>query len=450
MKTFWMILLGFVLVNQSLGQSSNLPRDLGTRHSGIDWESFLGPAGNSVSPEKGVKPWPKEGPKVVWVAPMGEGYSTVSTSRGRVFLFDRVRTSVRLRCCHSETGREIWKYEYASDYEDSYGYSNGPRCYPVVDKDRVYIFGAEGMLHCLSVEKGEVLWQVDTNKVFGVVQNFFGVGSTPVIEGDLLITQIGGSPPGSERVQFPELKGNKSGVVAFNKFDGKVKYRISDDLASYAVPVIATVGGKRTGFQFGRSGLFSFDPATGAPGFFFPWRARIMESVNAASPVVVGNQVLISETYGPGSALLDVSDLTCKVRWDDQDKIRDKSLQCHWNTPIHQDGFVYGSSGRHKSNAELRCIELATGKVQWSEPGLSRSSLLAVDGHFLCQGEDGVLHLIKVNPKKFDWVQGVMLRDAGGAPLLQEPCWCAPVLSHGLLYLRGKNNIVCVELMPAK
>src|SRR5207244_12725468 len=79
-----------------------------------------------------------------------------------------------------------------------------------------------------------------------------------------------------------------------------------------------------------------------------------------------------------------------------------KSMQCHWMTPIHHAGYVYGSSGRHTNNADLRCIELASGKIIWSEKGLTRSSLLMVDGHFICLGENGILRLLKVNPQKFD------------------------------------------------
>ncbi len=84
--------------------------------------------------------------------------------------------------------------------------------------------------------------------------------------------------------------------------------------------------------------------------------------------MVVGDKVLITECYGPGSALLEVSAGRAKALWTDLEKGRDKSLQCHWNTPIHVDGYVYGSSGRHTSNAELRCVELATGKVMWRRP----------------------------------------------------------------------------------
>src|SRR5207302_13899 len=133
-------------------------------------------------------------------------------------------------CLKSETGEFLWKFEYATDYEDYYNYNNGPRCSPVVDGNRVYIFGAEGMLHCVRAADGELVWKVDTKAEFGVVQNFFGVGSTPVVEGDLLIVQVGGSPPGSGQFPSQNQKGNGSGIVAFDKLTGKVRYKVTEEL----------------------------------------------------------------------------------------------------------------------------------------------------------------------------------------------------------------------------
>jgi hypothetical protein len=135
--------------------------------------------------------------------------------------------------------------------------------------------------------------------------------------------------------------------------------------------------------------------------------------------------------------------------WKDSAHIRDpKAMQTHWNTPIHHQGYLYGSSGRHTPQAELRCIELGTGKVQWSEPGLTRSSLLYVDGHFVCLTEYGDLILLRANSEKYDEVARVRLQDPqSGRELLQYPCWAAPILSHGLLYVRGKDRLVCLELV---
>lgn len=432
--------------------TEGLPPDLRTRKTGEDWPAFLGPNHDSTSPEKGLQvPWPAGGPRIVWQKEVGIGYAMPSVSRGRLFLFDRVRNTARLQVMKAETAEPLWKFEYATDYRDKYGYNGGPRCCPVVDGDRVYLFGPEGMLHCLRVRDGKLLWKRDTTAEFGVVQNFFGVGSTPVVEGDLLLTMVGGSPPGSETVAFEELKGNGSAIVAFDKFTGKTRYQVGNELASYASPVVRTLGKRRYGLFFARGGLVGIDPASGKIEFTYPWRANMLESVNASNPVVVGSRLLLTECYELGGAVLDLEGGKLREVWTDRERpSRVKSMRAHWMTPIVVDGYAYVSSGRHRNEAELRCVEVATGKVVWREPGLTRSSLLLVDGHFVCLGEDGYLRLVKVNPRKYEEVSAVLYKDSDGQPLLEEPCWAAPILSNGLLFLRSERRLVCVELIPVK
>ena len=427
--------------------SAESPPDLGTRKVGTDWHRFLGPTGTGVSAEKGIlTKWPRDGLNVRWEAPMGLGFAPPVVSRGRLFHFDRFRDDNRLTCRNAETGKLLWKFEYPTTYEDMYGYSPGPRASPVVDDDRVYILGPEGVLHCLTVADGKALWKIDTKKEYHFLQNFFGVGSVPVVEGDLLLVAIGGSPKGAPvddaRAALQNAKGNGSAIVAFDKKTGKEVYRTSDELASYSSPIVTNVGDRRLGLYFARGGLIGFDPKTGKTDFRFPWRAKVLESANASNPVVVGDTVLISECYGPGAALLKVTPGKCEAVWSDKDKDREHSLACHWNTPIHVDGYVYGSSGRHE-DADLRCVELATGKVVWSEKGLSRTSLTSIDGHFLCLTERGELLLLKVNPKAYEPVTKWVTE-------LAYPSWASPVVSHGLMYIRGKDRLICSELIPEK
>jgi outer membrane protein assembly factor BamB len=428
-----------------------------------DWPYFLGPTGDSKSTETGILTrWPAGGPPIVWKLELGTGYGAPTVADGKLYQFDREGDEARCRCLDARTGKPLWQFTYPSEFEDLYGYDNGPRCSPIVDGDRVYLFGAEGMLHCLSTADGHPLWKVDTAERFGVIQNFFGVGSSPVVEGDLLIAQVGGSPPESRNVppgRLDLVEGNGSGIVAFDKRTGEVRYQITDELASYAGPKLATIDGRRWCFLFGRSGLVGFEPSSGKVDFQFPWRARILESVNASTPVVVGNRVLISETYGPGGVLLEVAQgKQPRVVWSDESRRRDKSLQTHWNTPVYHEGYVYASSGRHTENAELRCVEFDTGEVQWSVPNLTRSSLLYVDGHFVCQCEDGKLILFKANPKKYEPVAEAVLEDRPPTEpnpfnfrppkLLRYPAWAAPILANGLLYVRGADRLVCLELIP--
>jgi outer membrane protein assembly factor BamB len=435
---------------------------MAARAQGSNWPKFLGPLGTSVSTEKGIlSPWPKDGPKIVWQKDVGLGYAMPVIAKGKLYFFDRKPKRigaedesklVRLTCMDAKSGNEIWTFEYPSIYKDSFGYNSGPRCSPILDGDFVYTYGVEGMLHCLKADTGKLVWSVNVNKDFNVIQNFFGVGSTPVIEGDLLIAQVGGSPPGSlQRNLFDQsLKPNGTGVVAFDKHTGKAVYRIGNELASYSSPVLATINNRRYCFVFARGGLLAFEPKSGKIDFHFPFRSEDVESVNASNPVVVGDKVFISECYGPGSALLKIKPNGYDVLRDESKKFK-KSLAAHWMTPIYHDGYLYGSSGRHTAQAELRCIEFETGKVMWSEPRLTRSSLLMVDGHFVCLAEDGVLRLLKVNPKHYHEVSLIELKDAKTKQqLLEYPCWAAPILSNGLMYVRGEERLVCLELIPQK
>jgi len=422
------------------------PPDLGTRKAGADWPSFLGLQRDGTSPERGVASWGPAGPRRVWERELGESYATCSIQRGRLFIFDRPGSKFRLACLKAETGEALWTYEYESDYADGYGAGNGPRCCPVVDDDRVYIFGPEGLLHCLGAVDGKLVWKKNTSDEFGVVPNFFGVGSTPIIEGDLLIAMIGGSPPNSPNIMSGDTRGAGSGIVAFDKRTGAVKYKLSDELASYSSPTVATVNGRRWGFVFARGGLVGFEPASGKLDFHYPWRARSVTTVNIANPVVAGDLVFVSETYGVGSAVVRVRPGGAEPVWEDGRK-RDRAMMSYWNTPIHVGGFLYGSNGMN-ADADLRCIEMATGKVKWSASNVRQCSLMGVDGHLVGLGEDGVLYLIKATPDRCEVLARTLMLDPKGQPLLQSPARAAPVLSHGLLYVRGTNRLVCLELIP--
>jgi outer membrane protein assembly factor BamB len=434
--------------------------DIGTRTRGVDWPCFLGPTGDSKSPETGIlTEWPADGPRVVWQREMGVGYGAGTVSKGRYFHFERQGDEATVLCLNAETGDQLWKFAYPTHYADLYGYSNGTRCSVICDGNRVYAYGVEGMLHCLGASDGGLRWKVNTTEKFGVVQNFFGVGSTPVVSGDLLIAMVGGSPPEDQTVApgaLDQVSGNGSGIVAFDKMTGEVKYKITDELASYSSLKLATINGRRWCFAFARGGLVGFEPATGKVHFHYPWRADKLESVNASMPVLIGDEVFISETYGPGSSLLTVKPGGVDVAWRDEERSREKAMQTHWNTAIYHDGYLYGCSGRHTQNAELRCIDAKTGEVQWSEPGVTRVSLLYVDGRFVVLGEYGHLWLIKATPEKYEVVAKVQGDDplrslAGGIGEVEGlgyPCWAAPILSHGLMYLRSEDTLKCMELIP--
>jgi outer membrane protein assembly factor BamB len=291
--------------------------------------------------------------------------------------------------------------------------------------------GAEGKLHAFDLASGKVVWKRDLRADYKVRQDFFGTASTPLVEGRLLLVNVGA--PGGPC------------VVAFDTASGKEVWRAGNMWGpSYASPVPAVVHGQRRVFVFagGESdpptgGLMSINPANGKVDFSFPWRSRSFESVNASCPVVFDNKVFISASYRTGGALLQINpDFSHKVLWTTQE------FALHWNTPIYRDGFLYGFDGRNEPDASLACVDVATGKVVWREVpewnetvggrqatvGTYRGSLLAVDGSYLCLGELGHLLWMDLTPKGYKEVSRAWLFQA-------RESWTLPVLSRGLLYV---------------
>lgn len=408
------------------------------RHDAVsaDWPAFLGPHGNSVSRETALlKRFGESGPPLVWEMEKGPGYSSPSIQGDYLVFLHRSGREEVVECLHPETGESYWTFRYPTDFEDRYGYNNGPRATPVIDGSLVYTYGAEGKLHCLRLATGQVAWSRDIASEFRVPQDFFGTASTPVIEGDLLILNVG-APGGPE-------------VIALDKSTGRAVWGVGDRWGpSYATPVVAEVHGDRRLFVLGggesnppTGGLLAINPATGGLEFRFPWRSRSFESVNASSPVVVDDTVLVSATYRTGAALLRIgSNGGFSKLWENRE------FDLHWNTAVYREGHFYAFSGRNEPDARLTAVDAETGETAWSEVlewtesvsvnGESRTfhasplrgHLLWADGNFLALGEHGHLLWLDLSPSGPEVLARTRL-------FLARETWSPPVVSRGLLYV---------------
>ncbi len=421
-----------------------------------DWLSFLGPTANGKSTETGIlTDWSDGKLKLLWTLDLDTSYGIGAVDQGRYFQFDRVGDVERLICLDAASGREIWHADQPVAYRDMYGYNNGPRSSPVIAGNRVFTYGVAGRLSCFDKTDGKLLWTHSLNEEFGVIQNFFGVSCCPVIYKDMVIVMVGGSPAADQRLPLGALDrviGNNSGIVAFRQSDGKLAYQVSDELASYSTPVIAKIDGQDVGLAFMRGGLLAFDPNKGEELWHFPWRSPRLESVNAALPIVRGDQVLISECYDVGSALLKVTPRDYELLWKDPRSRRAQAMRAHWATPIQHGDYLFGCSGRNEPDSDLRCIRWSDGEVMWTKPNRIRTSLLWIDGHFVVLDERGHMELIKDSSDSYQPVTEIDLSEALGdieAPFLRSPCWAAPVVANGRLYVRGANRVACFQLIPS-
>ena len=427
---------------------------------GSDWPRFLGPDGTGVSSETGLlELFPSTGPEKLWSKSVGTGYSAPSVMGKQLVLHHRQGSEEIVQSFDAVTGEEAWRHSSPVSYVDPYGYNNGPRCTPLLTPEFCYTYGVEGRLLCLERSSGKLVWERSTSKDFEVPPAFFGIGSTPILEGDKLIVMVGGQ--------------TNAGMVAFDARTGKtvwqsvgqknwdglsmvgwpgepvIHWQNWEKQASYASPVAATLHGARHILCLMRQGLVSVNPTNGAVNFSFWFRSRANDSVNAMSPIVQDDLILISGAYyRVGSVLLRVKPDGHAV----EEVWRSTSLEIHWMTPILREGFVYAFSGRNEPDARFRCIELKTGFLKWDRdeswsphsseqpPVFGRGSLILADGKLIALGEGGMLGLFKPNPEKLEELCRFQV------PELGHPTWAAPVLANKRLYLRNEHRLICYSL----
>jgi outer membrane protein assembly factor BamB len=387
--------------------------------AGADWPQFLGPDRDGVSSETNLNwRWPAGGPPRLWQYAVGHGWSAPAIAGSRVLVFHRVEDDDTLDCLDAATGQRTWRWSRSTEYRDQFGFDNGPRATPTIAGDRVVVLGADGHLDAIEHATGRHLWGRDLHADYRVPQGFFGAAGSPLVEGQRVILNVGG--PGA-------------GVVALDLATGKEVWKATDDAAGYASPVAATVNGARTVFAFTREGLVLLDPATGAVRAKERWRSRQQASVNAATPLVVGDQVFISACYSTGAAVWRVRPNALEVIWK-----KTEALDSHYNTAIVRDGFLFGSHDRQEAGASLRCVEWTSGKVRWERERFGCAALVAVDGRLLALTERG--ELVAVTPSADAY------REECRAKVLDPPCRATFAVSSGRVFARDGKTLICCDL----
>jgi outer membrane protein assembly factor BamB len=329
-----------------------------------DWPQHLGPHRDGVSAEPAPEAWPAAGPPILWKRPVGQSFAAPVVAGDQVFVFHRYNDEVLLDCLRVADGRTVWSYRAPTAYRDDFGFSEGPRAAPVVTKDRIYLFGAEGDLVALDRANGARRWSVPTAERFGVDKGFFGAASSPLVVGDRLYLNVGGE--------------RNHGLVAFDTANGNPVWAAAADAASYSSAVETTFAGQAAILFFTRGGIVLAAADDGAILARHPWRSRSNSSVNAATPLVLGDRIFASASYGTGAVLLDTAGGALRPVWASDD-----ALSNHYATSVSYQGLLFGFHGRQEYGPSLRCIDASTGAIEWSIDRFGAGSILRVSDRLL-------------------------------------------------------------------
>jgi outer membrane protein assembly factor BamB len=399
---------------------------LGPACPASDWPQLLGPQRDGVYPGHDLAAtWPAEGPPVRWRQRIGQGFAAPAVAGDRLILFHRRGNEEIIEALATPDGRTLWRFASPTAYRDDFGFDPGPRATPTIAADKVFTFGAEGMLTCVTLAEGRKVWSVDCKKEFAAPKGFFGLACSPLVESNLVIVNVGGKPDAS--------------IVAFDRDTGRVRWRVLNDEPSYSSPVAATFGTQRLVLALTRSFFVGCDPATGRRVFQHPFRPPVQASVTGATPAVAGDTVFLSAAYDLGALMLRVNGDRLEPLWRG-----DEQLSLQFTSAVRRDEHLYGLHGRHDflGGTELRCVEAATGRVRWTQPGLGGANVLLAGDSLLVLTEKGELLRVRATPAGY--------QELARAQILGRGVRAYPALALGRYYARDSSQLVCVDLRTAR
>ena len=385
--------------------------------SAEDWPRFLGPNADGISREKGInKDWKGKPPKVLWRVPMSDrGFAGPSVADGKVFIIDHKGDKDIVRAIDIKTGKDVWTFTYADSPKANYGYA---RATPLIEDDKVYVSSRFVKVHCLNAKSGEKIWGRDLKADYGVKLPAWEYASSPVLDGDRLLTCPGGA--------------QNAGLIALDKKTGKTLLQGGgSEKGSYATPVVAEINGKKQYLIFTAAGLRGVNSEDGKVLWAFPWKTG--HDVNASTPIAIDdNKVFINSGYGHGCALVQIKGDKVAKLWEN------KNMHSHFSTPVFFKGHIYGNSDRNR----LVCIDPRDGQLKWEQRGFEKGGVVAVDEVLIAMnGSSGELIMVDLNPQAY--------KELGRIQPFQRRMnrsWTAPIIADGKLIARNRAELVCIEL----
>jgi outer membrane protein assembly factor BamB len=405
-----------------------------------DWPQWRGPNRDGVWNETGtLEKFADKQLKLRWRQPIASGYSGPTVAAGRVYVMDREvepKQTERVHCFDSLTGKPEWTHSYDCAYR-GVGYTAGPRASVTIDEDRAYSLGSMGNLYCLDAAGGKVLWEKDLNQEYKIRMPNWGIAASPLVEGNLVIVQIGGE---------------NACLVAFDKLSGKEQWRALDDNASYSAPIMIQQAGQRVLLCWTGDSVVGMNAASGAVYWQIPFKPAKMV-INVATPVLEKNRLFLTSFYD-GSTMLAVApdklEATTLWRRSGRDEQHTDGLHSIIGTPYLEGDYVYGVD----SYGELRCLDALSGDRIWESLQATPKSRWSTI-HMVRNGsriwmfnERGELIIARLSPSGYEELSRAKLIEPTRVQLPQRGgvCWSHPAYANRHVFARNDEELVCASL----
>jgi len=412
--------VGLALLAGGLGDAAG-----GAASQAGDWPQWRGPRRDGISTETDwVAQWPEGGPKVLWKAKVGEGFSGFAVVGARLYTMGFTRGEEaatgqagfdHVWCLDAATGQTIWKHSYPA----SKGHYYGPFVTPAVDGGRVFTLSKLGHLFCLDAASGKVVWTKHVVDDLGGQRPYYGYSCHPLIVGERLILDIGGTD---------------GPLAALNKNTGDLVWRAGKGSGAYSCPVAYDDGGTAAIAILLPVAAIGVRASDGRVLWEHPWKTGAQSS--ATMPLVAGTRIFVSASERKQwGALLEVAGGQAKVVWENN------NMMNYFNSCVLWEGHLYGihSTDHISKNWRLRCVDFDTGEVKWENPEPRFAAVTLAGGKLILLTEKGELILADPRPDRY--------AELARAQVLDGTCWTPPVLCRGRIYCRDhRGTVVCLDV----
>ncbi len=316
--------------------------------SAEEWGHWRGPTGNGTTEGKPPIQW-SESKNIKWqIAIPGAGSGSPVVWGDQVFVVTSVPSEknakelqFQLHSFDRKTGKTLWSRTatQAVPHQETHNTNTHASASPCTDGQHVYAhFGSRG-LFCYTM-KGDLKWKREFGKM--ETRNGFGEGSSPVLEGNMVLVPWDHEGPSS--------------LFALNKLTGETIWEAKrDEPTCWATPLVVTHSGKKQVVMNGQKFARSYDLETGKE----LWRCGGQTERPCATPVALGDLVIIGSGHRGsflGAFKLDgMGDIagTKSVAWTINRDTPDVA------SPILSGGRLYYYKGK---SGQLSCVDALTGK----------------------------------------------------------------------------------------
>jgi len=399
-----------------------------------DWPGWRGPTYQGISTEKNVPTRWSATENVAWKTPIaGQGWSSPIVFGDRVFVTATSPDGVKCHviCLDRVRGSILWDKEaFAQTPKNKAEKNSYATSTPCTDGRRVYAVFGDGSFVALDYD-GQVVWLNREQKFYSQ----HGLGTSPILYGDLLLMARDGSSEGVDKKLGWQKPWDKGVLLALDKETGKIRWQGSRGRSriAHVVPNVLRDGDQVQIVSGAGDVVQGFDPATGRR----LWSVK-SEGEGVVPSIVVGGG-LVFATSGFGAPTIRA------IRPGITADPASAGIVWEWKKAVPMiPSFVYAEGLLFTINESgvAQCFDPPTGKLLWQQRigGQHSASPICADGLVYLLSESGDSTIIEA-ARQYEQV---------AKNSLGEKCQASYAVSRGQIFIRTERNLYCIGANKSK